>query len=86
MRTHANVIAAGSAHPVAPLPSALHGSLRQHTSSLRSHLAQCPAIGSMGLRLRCLFEEMHGALAPRLFTTVALASSALAAVLVANSA
>lgn len=56
--------------------------LRQHTLSLCSHLAHCPAIGSIGLRARCLVEAVHGAIAPRLFTTVVLACAALAAVLV----
>ena len=54
--------------------------LRQHTASLCSHLAQCGAIGSLSLRTRCLAEGLHALVAPRLFTTVAVASSMLAAV------
>ena len=53
--------------------------LRQHTASLCTHLAQCPAIGSAGLRVRCLAEGLHALIAPRLFTTVVVTSILLAA-------
>lgn len=54
--------------------------LRQHTASLCTHLAQCPAIGSVGLRARCLAEGLHALIAPRLFTTVAVTGAVLVAV------
>jgi hypothetical protein len=55
--------------------------LRQHLESLGVHLRQCRTLSDRRLRMLCSLEALDSAIGDRLFTTVALGSVLIAAVL-----
>ena len=63
------------------MPRATDPLLRQHTDSLDLHLRQCRKLSDLRLRLLCSLEAMDAAISERVFTTVVLGSTLMAAVL-----